>query len=189
MEKVKGIIRLKELGLPTPKTIFIKDFKSQLNEVNNFLLDKDYVMIRSDKEGQSTHCPRNLKCLSRQAKDFIKELNNNNYVAILQEYVPLNNHYSGNVLVLNNSFIIEAVRGGPTSKLNRDGLMNQHLRIEREGGVSFRYGEQLIPEKEIKMIVDRVRDLPKYNIYEFSRGPDWFYFWQVREDPTSKVLD
>lgn len=182
-------MRLKELSLPTPPTIFVKDLDAQRSEVNNFLLNRDYVMVRSDSEDKSTHCPRNLKCTPYQAKEFIKELNNKNYVAIVQEYVPLNNHYSGNVLKLGDSFIIETVKGGPTSKLNRDGLMNEHLRLSKEGEVLLRRGEEVITNRDLTRIINHVKELPEYHIYEFSSGPGWFYFWQVREDPTSRVLD
>lgn len=188
-EKVKGIIKLKELGLPTPQTIFVKDLELQRNDVNNFLMNKELVMVRSDKEGQPTHCPRNLKCKPIDAKEFIKKLNEDNYIAILQDYVPLNNRYSGNILTLSDSFIVELVRGGPTSKLNRDGIMHEHLRLDSQGSIIQHNGEEVIPRNELSMILKRVKDLPKYHIYEFSSGPDWFYFWQVRDDPTSKLLD
>jgi uncharacterized protein YlzI (FlbEa/FlbD family) len=188
--KVQGILKVKELGLPCPETLFVKNLNAQLNNVNNFLLGRDYVMIRSDHKNQRTHCPRVLKCKVGDALKVIKELNETGYVAILQEYVPLNNRYSGNILVLNNEFIIEAIMGGPLTKLNRDGLLHEHIRVSGDGQVLFHHGEKVIPKEEIKTIIDKVKNLPvKHNILEFSSGPDWFYFWHVREDPSSKLLE
>jgi len=189
-KKVAGIKKLFELGLPTPETVFINNVDEQRNKLNNFLLDKEIVMIRSDHESKSTHCPRNLKCSRYEAKSFIKQLNQNGYTAIIQDHVPLNNRYSGNILVLENSFIIEAMNGGPVSKLNREGVMHEHIRISRDGQILKRHGQQVIPVKDMQAIINRVKDLPvKNHILEFSSGPDWFYFWHAREDPTSKKLE
>jgi len=190
LKKIMGIKKLEELGLPTPPTVFISNLEEQVNELSNFLIGKDYVMIRSDSEKQSTHCPRNLKCSSYEARRFVQQLNNNGYTAIVQDYVPINNRYSGNILILNNSFIIESMNGGPVSKLNREGLMHEHLRTDKEGNIIMRHGSKVIPEQEVKAIINRVKDLPaKNHILEFSSGPDWFYFWHARKDPTSVKLD
>jgi len=189
-EKIEGINKVIRLGLPTPKTVFVKDLETQNNEVNNFLLGKESVMVRSEHPTKSTHCPRILKASPYEAKEFIKKLNSDGYTAILQEHVPLNNEYSGNILVLNNSFIIEAIRGGPVSKLNRDGLLHEHLRISKNGELITHHGESVIPMKEITKIINKVSDESlKNNIIEFSKGPDWFYFWHARADPTSKKLE
>ena len=188
-KKVEGIKKLVALGLPTPKTIFINNVEEQLNELNNFLLDKELVMVRSDHPSQSTHCPRVLKCTRYEAKSFIKQLNSQGFMAIVQEHVPLNNRYSGNILVLSDSFIIESMSGGPVSKLNRDGVVHEHVVI-KEGRVVKRQGRQVIPLNELQSIVNKVKGLPvKYHILEFSSGPDWFYFWHARKDLTSKVLE
>jgi len=189
-DKVNSIIKLKELGLPTPPTVFVNDLETQRNEVNNFLLDKEYVMIRSDRAGKSNYCPRLLKCNAREAKDFINKLNNDGYIAILQEHVPLNNRYSGNILVLEGSFIIESMRGGPGSKLTREGVLHEHLRISKEGMILHQHGESVIPKKDIEKLINNVKDLPvKHHIIAFSSGPDWFYFWDAQEDPSSKKLE
>ncbi|VVB74206.1 Uncharacterised protein [Candidatus Tiddalikarchaeum anstoanum] len=189
-EKIQGIIKLQKLKLPTPSTVFVADYEIQEQEINEFLLGREYVMIRSEKIGQSTHCPRNLKCPVFEAKKFITELNKDNYVAIVQDYIPLNNLYSGNILLLNNSFIIEAMQGGPVSKLNREGKVDIHLRINKEGKVIFKQGIELIPSSDISRIIGLVKDLPlKFHILEFSAGPDWFYFWHAKEDATSAKLE
>jgi hypothetical protein len=104
--------------------------------------------------------------------------------------VPLNNNYSGNILLLKDSFIIEVMKGGPVSKLNREGIVDEHLRINKMGDVTFHQGGSVIPSADLKDIINRVKDLSlTYHILEFSKGPDWFYFWHAREDKTSKKLE
>ena len=188
MKKVESIVKLKSLGLPTPPTIIIKNFEEQLNEINNFLSTRTYVMIRSDKD-DGMNCPRILKCPSYNAKEHIRRLNENGYVVILQDYVPLNNRYSGNALVLENLVVIEAIEGGPVSKISREGIIHQHVQLSKSGELINFHGREVIPKDELIKIFSIVRNLPKYHIYEFSSGPNWFYFWQAREDKTSRVLD
>ncbi len=187
--KINGIIKLKDWGLPSPSTVFINDLYAQSNELNNFLIGKKFVMIRSDKKGNSTHCPRLLKCNAYEVKDFIRRLNSQGYVAIVQDYVPLNNVYSGNILLLNNKLIIEVMRGGPVSKLNREGIVHEHLMADYSGNILFHRGEFVIPNRVVNQLIKLTNSIPKHNILEFSSGPDWFYFWHAREDPTSKLLD
>jgi len=188
--KINGIIKLRNLGLPTPKTLIINDYELQKQEINNFLMMRKFVMIRSEKEGQSTHCPSMIQCPINQAGSFIKELNTNGYAAIVQDYIPLNNIYSGNILVLNDSFIIEVMKGGPVSKLNREGKVDEHLRISKAGDTITHFGSNVIPINDVKKIISKVKDLPlKNHIIEFSSGPDWFYFWHAREDKTSAKLE
>jgi hypothetical protein len=189
-DKINGIIRLKEWGLPTPSTIFIKDAEKQKEELNNFLMSRELVMVRSERAGQSTNCPRMLKCKPYEARDFISKLNNDGYVAIVQDYVPLNNKYSGNILVLDNSIIIELIHGGPVSRLNREGLLHEHIRLGPDGRVIQRRGSEVIPFKELISLLDKLKELPvKHYIIEFSAGPDWLYFWHAREDKTSHMLE
>ncbi len=188
MRKIKSILKLKELGLPTPKTLIITDIEKQYNEINNFLAPRSYVMIRTDK-GDGTFCPRILKCPAYSAKDYIRQLLNSGYAVIMQDYVPLNNRYSGNALVLSKKIIIEAIEGGPVSKISREGLVHQHIQINKDGEILYEKGRSVIPMNELSKIVNLIKNLPAYHIYEFSAGPDWFYFWQAKEEPTSKKLD
>ncbi|MFA5405836.1 MAG: hypothetical protein WC307_00555 [Candidatus Nanoarchaeia archaeon] len=189
-DKIKGIIKLKEWGLPTPSTLFVNNHESQKEEVNNFLMNRELVMVRSERLGQSTNCPRKLKCSPYEAREFISKLNNDGYVAIVQDYVPLNNKYSGNILVFTTSIIIEAMHGGPVSKLNREGIMHEHIRLGADGRVLIKHGQEVIPYKELLSVLDKLKGLPiKNHIIEFSAGPDWLYFWHVREDKTSNMLE
>ncbi|MBN1923236.1 MAG: hypothetical protein JW791_00570 [Nanoarchaeota archaeon] len=189
-EKITSIMRIQELNLPTPKTVFVSDVESQNEELNNFLKGKDFVIIRSDKVGQASHCPSNIKCDSSNAESFISDLNKQGYAAIVQNHVPLNNRFSGNVLILSDCYIIEVMRGGPVSKLNREGVVHEHLRINKNGSLLFHYGERVIPEEDIKRVISRVQGLNlNYHILEFSSGPDWFYYWHIRKDDTSRLLE
>ncbi len=117
--KIDSIIQLQRLGLPTPKTVFVFDAEKQEAEIDNFLKNREMVMIRSDKDGCAGKCPHNLKCPKNEAKEFIKKLNSEGFAAILQEHVPFNAYASGNIMLLKNKMIIEMTEGSPLTKLNR----------------------------------------------------------------------
>ncbi len=185
-KKIEGIKRLISLGLPTPKTIFIKDIDNEINKLINFLSDKEFVMIRSESINQSTHCPSMIKATKHEALQFIKKLNDDGFIAIVQEHVPLNNLLSGTALRLNELFIIEAIRGGPGSKLTRNGLLDEHLRVNNNGEEVFHYGKRIITKNLVKLLMNYVSI--KHHIFEFSVGPDWFYFWDAKPDPTTSTL-
>lgn len=191
-QKIQSIMEIQRLGLPTPETIFVLDCEKQDNEIESFLADKDFVMIRSDKKGAS-FCPNNLKCPKHTAKEFIRELNKDGYAAILQEHVPWHDtQISGNILLLKNHIIIEVMQGGPLTRMNRYGEMHEHIKIERFNDCKevYRFGKRVLPEEIMQKIVKMVENLPfSYRIVEFAVAPNWLYFWQIRDDESSKMLE
>lgn len=190
--KIDSIIRLQRLGLPVPQTVFIFDSEKQDGEMENFLKNRDHVMIRSDKKDSEGKCPHNLKCPKSEAKDFIRKLNSEGFAAILQEHVPFNAFASGNVLLLKNKMIIELTEGSPLTKLNREGMMDEHIRMERFNGRKelHHHGKRLLSRNILKKVLDLVEYLPFENkIVEFAVAPDWLYFWQIRDDRTSGMLE
>ena len=190
-KKVEGIKNLKKYDLLTPKTIFIFDFKKQEKEIDNFIKDRNYVMIRSDKDNDVDFCPHNLKCPKSKAKEFIKELLSKNYVAILQECIPwTSNKVSGNILILKDDILIELMEGGPLILLNREGKLDEYIKIKKSSLKEIEHlGKRLIKKKELENILNLIKKVPPYKIIEFAIGPDWFYFWQIRDDKTTRGLE
>lgn len=190
--KINSIIQLQRLGLPTPETVFIYDAETQDAEIDGFLKDREFVMIRSDKKDSAGKCPHNLKCPKHEAKDFIKKLNSEGFAAILQEHVPFNAYASGNILLLKNKMIVEMMEGSPLTKLNREGKLDEHIVMERfNGRKEIRHnGKRLLTRNIIKKVLDLVEYLPFENkIVEFAVAPDWLFFWQIRDDKTSAMLE
>ncbi len=190
--KINSIVQLQRLGLPTPETVFIFDAEKQGSEMEGFLKNREYVMIRSDKSGCEGKCPHNLKCPKSDAKDFIKKLNSEGFAAILQEHVPFNAFASGNVLLLKSKMIVELTEGSPLTKLNRQGMMDEHIQLERFNGRKeiLHHGKRLLSRNILKKVLDLVEYLPFENkIVEFAVAPDWLFFWQIRDDMTSGMLE
>lgn len=190
--KINSIIQIRKLGLPTPQTVFVYDAEKQDAEIDGFLKNRELVMIRSDKSGCEGKCPHNLKCPKREAKEFIKKLNAEGFAAILQEHVPFNAFASGNIMLLKNKMIIEMMEGSPLTKLNREGKLDEHIRMERFGGRREirHHGKRLLPRNILKKVLDLVEYLPLENrIVEFAVAPDWMFFWQIRDDKTGGMLE
>ncbi len=190
MEKIKNILEIKNLNLPMPETVFVFDLRKQEKEIEEFINGKEFVMIRSDKKGNRNNCPHNLKCHANNAKSFIEKLNKEGFVAILQEHVPFNAFFSGNVLLLKNKIIIEVMEGSPLTLMNRYGKVDEHLQIERFTRKEIKhYGKRVLTRNIFEKILNLVEYLPIENkILEFAVGPDWFYFWEIRDDKTGKML-
>ncbi|MFZ3077327.1 MAG: hypothetical protein WA139_02630 [Candidatus Aenigmatarchaeota archaeon] len=190
--KIDSIIQLQKLGLPTPQTAFILDAEKQNAEIDVFLKNRELVMIRSDKNGCEGKCPHNLKCPKHEAKEFIKKLNAEGFAAILQEHVPFNAFASGNVLLLKKKMIVEMMEGSPLTKLNREGKLDEHIVMERFNGRKEirHHGKRLLARNMLKKVLDLVEYLPFENkIVEFAVAPDWMFFWQIRDDRTSAMLE
>jgi hypothetical protein len=189
-KKVKGIKDLGQYDLPTPQTTFIFDFNKQEKEINAFIKNRSYLMIRSDKENELDFCPHNLICPKAGAKDFIKKLTAKKFVVILQECISWKeDKLSGNILTLKNGVVIELMRGGPLIFLNRDGQVDEYLRVNKKGLVVEYSGKKIINKTDLDKVIKLIKKLPPYKIVEFSIGPDWLYFWQIREDKTAKGLE
>ncbi|OGY23458.1 MAG: hypothetical protein A2172_04520 [Candidatus Woykebacteria bacterium RBG_13_40_15] len=190
-KKVKGIKDLGKYNLPTPETIFIFDFEKQEKEIDDFIKNRRYLMIRSDKENDIDFCPHNLVCPKAEAKDFIKGLVSKKYVVILQECIPWQeDKISGNILTLKNEMLIELMKGGPLTLLNREGNVDESIKIKRKNLGKREYsGRRIIKKKDLDTILRMVKGMQPYKIVEFSIGPNWLYFWQIRDDKTAKELE
>lgn len=190
--KINSIVQLQRLGLPIPNTVFIFDAGKQDAEIDGFLNNRELVMIRSDKDGCAGKCPHNLKCSKSEAKSFIRKLDSEGYAIILQEHVPFNTTASGNIMLLKNKMIIEMMEGSPLTKLNRYGKLDEHIVMGRfNGRKEIRHsGKRLLARNILKKVLDLVEYLPFENkIVEFVVAPDWLFFWQIRDDRTSAMLE
>ena len=188
--KVKGVKDLEQYDLTTPQTIFIFDFKKQEKEIDTFIKNRDRLMIRSDKENELDFCPHNLICPKAEAKDFIKKLTSKKFVVILQECISWKeDKLSGNIMTLKNDVVVELMRGGPLIFLNRDGQVDEYLKVNKKGLVVEYSGRKIINKTDLDKILKMVKKLPPYKIVEFSIGPDWLYFWQIRDDKTARGLE
>lgn len=191
LKKVKSIEKLRKYGLPIPETTFIFDFKKQEREIDDFLVSKRIVTIRSDKENQTDFCPHDLRCERNAVKDFTKKLNAQGYVAILQRYVPIRrDRVSGNILVLKNRILIELMGTGPLTQLNRDGKVLEQIVLAKKNLKEIgHFGKRLISRKELVGILKKINNFPPYKILEFTLRPEGLYFWQIRDDRSAKCLE
>jgi|GEM_PF-1658058 len=194
LKKLESIKRILDNNLPFPKTIFVFDCKKQEKEIEEFIKNRKYVMIRSDKRDAKL-CPHYLKCPRNEAMNFIRKLNSDGYVAIVHDLSYLKNYsfddeVSGNVLLLKNHFIIEVVKGGPLTKLNRFGEMDESIRINRHSFEEVAHsGKRIIDKERLNKVLKMVNHLPAYKLVEFALGDDWLYFWQIRDEETARELD
>ncbi len=204
-EKVTSIINIQELGLPTPETIFISDSDVQIKDIEDFIENRNILTIRSDKIGQTEYCPHNLKCPKHEVINFVRELNSNEFVAIIQEYIPWEEPdfftiLSGNILLLKKYIVIEMMEGGPITLLNRYGKMDEHIQIKRYNNFeeTFHFGNRLISKNNLHKVLKLTENLSFDNkIFEFSIGNknidgiyyDWLYFWHIKDDKTSKSVE
>ncbi|MBI4101615.1 MAG: hypothetical protein HY443_01455 [Candidatus Nealsonbacteria bacterium] len=190
LKKVKSIEELKRCGLPIPETIFIFDFEKQEKEIDDFLVNKRIVTIRSDKENQTDFCPHRLRCERNNLKSFVKQLNATGYVAILQRYVPIRrDRVSGNILILKNRVLVELMGTGPLTALNRDGKVLEQITLDKSLKEINHFGVRLISRKEITGILKKIKNFPLYKILEFTLRPERVYFWQIRDDQSAKSLE
>jgi hypothetical protein len=192
LKKIEGIKKLQKYNLPMPETIFIFNFKKQEKEIEKFLENKKIITIRSDKKGNTDFCPNDLRCPKNKTKAFIKKITKNGYAVILQEYLPIrkNRIFSGNILVLKNHIIMELMGVGPLTWLNREGKMKEQIKFKKDNLRELEHsGRKLVRKKKLINIAKLVKNIPPYKILEFTlllKGP---FFWQIKEDKTSKRLD
>lgn len=190
--KIESIKELEKYGLPYPATVFVFDLGKQEKEVDDFLKDKEFVTIRSDKPGSTDFCPHWLRCPRAKAKGFVRKIIGQGYAAILQYYLPIkkNRLLSGNILVLKNHILMELMGVGPLTWLNRKGEMVERIEFGKAGLKEVEhYGQRLVPAKELAKIAALVKNIPPYNILEFTLRKEGVFFWQIRNDPTAKELD
>ncbi|MDO8424556.1 MAG: hypothetical protein Q7S70_01290 [bacterium] len=190
-KKIESIKRLQEYNLPIPETIFVFDFKKQEEEIDRFLVNKRIVTIRSDKEGKTDFCPHKLRCLRSEAKKLIKALVSKGFGVIVQRYIPIRrDRASGNILILKKKILLELMGTGPLTWLNRDGLVEERIEVRKNDGREIgHFGKRLITKKALKKILKLVKNTPPYKILEFTLRPEGLYFWQIRDDETTKGLE
>jgi len=192
--KINSIRAIKKYGLPMPATIFIFDFEKQEKEIDDFIKDRDYVAIRTDKRNGLDFYPHNLRCPKNQAKKLIKDLNLKGYAIILheQKHIPFGkkeNQISGNILILKDYFLIELMEGEPLILLTRDGKMDEFIKIEKKNLRELvRFGKRIIKKDDLNKILKMVSHVPDFKIVEFTLRPEGLYFWQIIDDKTSKTL-
>lgn len=204
--KIQSIMKIQELGLPHPETIFIFDFEKQEKEIEEFIKNKELLMIRTDRKENSDNCPHVLDCPKEDAKKAVKELNSKGYAVILSEYVPLKYKeedgkiietgdknaakFSGNILFLADRIIIDIMEGNPLTLLNRNGIVHEHIQSDNSLEEIFHWGERIAERETLEKIIKMLNGLDlKNKIVEFGVGPNWLYFWQIRDDKSSKMLE
>ncbi len=188
--KIKSIMKIQELGLPFPETIFIFDAEKQDDEIEEFLKDRELVIIRTDSMGNPENCPNKLDCPSAEAKQAIKKFNSKGYAAILSEFVPFDAKFSGNILFLSDRIIIETMKGNPLTLMNRHGIVHEHIHMDSSLKEIFHWGKRVADAETLEKIIRMFDNLNMKNkIVEFGVGPDWLYIWQIRDDKTSEKLE
>jgi len=190
--KIESIKELERYGLPFPETIFVFDFKKQEAEIDDFLKDKGFITVRSDKPGETDFCPHWLRCPRPKAKEFVKKVMGRGYAAILQYYLPIkkNRILSGNILTLENHIVMELMGVGPLTELNREGEMAEQIKFAKSDLKEIKhFGKRLIPARELAKIAALAKNIPPYRILEFTLRKEGVFFWQIRHDLTAKILD
>ena len=190
--KIKSIKEIQKYKLPCPETIFVFNFKRQEKEIDKFLKNKENITIRTDKKGKTDFCPHILRCSKNKAKPFIKEITAKGYAAILQQYLPIrkNRILSGNILILKNHILMELMGVGPLTWLNREGRMEEQVKFRKNNLREVEHsGKKLVGRKKLVNIVKMVRNIPPYKILEFTLRSEGPFFWQIKEDKTSKLLE
>lgn len=177
--------------MPSPEIIFVYDFKKEEKKIDDFLKNKEYVSIRSDRESGLNFCPHNLRCPKNKAKRFIKKFISRGYAAILQNYVPImRDRFSGNILILKNYILMELMEEGPLTWLTREGKVEEQIKIRKSDLKEVEhFGKRLVKKRELVNILKLIKKVPDYIIIEFTLRPEGLYFWQIREDKTAKKLE
>jgi len=194
-KKIKGIMELQKYKLPIPETLFVFDFNTQENEIENFIKNKDYIAIRTDRRGGLDFYPHNLRCPKDKAKNAIKDLNLKGYAVILHEqrHIPFgkkDHQVSGNALILKKNLIIEMMEGEPLIELNRDGKMDEFIEVEKNTLKEvLHHGKRIIKSRDLIKILKLISKLPNYKIVEFTIRPEGLYFWQIIDDKNTSTLE
>jgi len=189
--KIESIKKLQKYGLPIPKTIFVFDFKKQEKEIDEFLKNRKYITVRSDKREDTDFCPHWLGCPVKKAKNFIRKITLQGYAVILHEMVPIyRERASGNILVLKKYFFIELMGVGPLTWITREGKISEWIKVRKSDLKEVSHtGKRFLKKKELKNILKLAKRVPPYRVLEFSLRPEGLYFWQMIEDKTSKNLE
>lgn len=191
-KKIESIKKIKNYGLPYPETIFIFKFSEQKKEIENFLKDKKFVTIRTDKKGYSDFSICYLRCPKGKVKEKIKELTVKNYAVILQSYIPIrkSRKISGNILILKNDILVELIGKGPLTWLNREGKIEERVRFKKNNLKEIEhFGKRLIEKEQLTGILKLAKNIKPYKVLEFSLSSGVPYFWQIKDDRTAKKLD
>lgn len=191
-KKIESIKELQEYRLPVAKSIFIFNFKKQEEEIDNFLKDKKFITIRTDKGGYADFLPCHIRYPGNKAKEKIRELIAKKYAVIFQNYIPLrkDGEVSGNILILKKDIMVELMGKGPLTWLNREGKTDERLRLKKDNlREVYHCGKRLIKKRDLVGILKLVKNIKPYKILEFSLVSGVPYFWQIRYDKTAKKLD
>jgi hypothetical protein len=193
-QKIKGMTDIQSYGLPLPKTIFIYDYLKQKKEIDEFLKDRKYVAVMSDKKNGIYFCPHDLKCPVKRAKKLIEELIDDNFAVILQEQNrdPYKNRgqISGNLLTLKNELLFELMEGEPLVLLNRDGVLDESIKVDRKTLKElYHFGKRIIKRSDLKELVKKVNHLPPYKLLEFTLRPEGLVCWFLRDDETAREIE
>lgn len=194
-KKIGSIREIQKYGLPMSETIFIFDFEKQEKEIDDFIRNKDYVAIRTDKRNGLDFYPHNLRCPKSKAKKLIKDLNLQGYAIILheQEHIPFGkteHQVSGNILILKERYFIEIMEGEPLYLLTRDGKIDECIEIEKKGLKEVMHsGERAIKKEDLDKILRLIKPLPNFKIVEFTLRKDGLIFWQMIDDKTAGTLE
>ena len=189
-KKIESIKKLQKYKLPIAQTIFIFDFKKHEKEIEKFLKNKKLVTIRSDKKGSTDFCPLIIGCPKNKAKSLIKKISSKGYAVILQKYVPVRSKASGNILILKKHILVELIRTGALSLMNREGKIEEQIKFKKRDLTEVsHFGKRLIRKQDLINILKMVKKLPVYKLIEFTLRRDGLYFWQIKEDKTAKQLE
>lgn len=189
--KIESIKELKKYGLPVPQTIFIFNFKKQEKEIDDFLKNKRYVSVRSDKKGATDFCPHWLGCPVKKAKNFIRKIISKGYAVIIHELIPIYvERASGNILILKKYFIIEMMSIGPLTWMNREGKVEEWIKVRKSDFKEISHsGKRILRNKKLRNILKLTKRIPPYKLIEFTLRPEGLYFWQIKNDKTAKKLE
>jgi hypothetical protein len=189
-KKIESIKKLQKYKMPTAQTVFIFDFKKQEKEIDNFLKNRRLVTIRSDKKGRTYFCPLSIGCPRNKAKSLIKKISSKGYAVLLQEYVPVRSKVSGNILILKKNILVELIRTGALSLMDREGKFEEQIKFKKKDLTEVsHFGKRLIKKQELINIVKMVKKMPVYNLIEFTLRNNGLYFWQIKKDKTARKLE
>jgi len=193
--KINSMREIQKYQLPMSETIFVFDFAKQEKEIQDFIQDKDYVAIRTDKRNGLDFYPHNLRCPKNKAKKLIKELNLKGYAVIIheQKHIPFGkaeHQVSGNILILKEFYLIELMEGEPLYLLTRDGKIDEFVKVDKDTLKEVMHsGKRIIKKSDLDKTLKLIRRLPDFKIAEFTLRKDGLIFWQIIDDKTAKMLE
>lgn len=191
-KKIESIRELERYGLPIPETIFVFDFKKQEKEIMDFLKDKNFVTIRSDKRGGADFCPCSVRCPRGKAGEFMRKVIKKGYAIVLQRYIPVkkNRILSGNILIFKRHLLMELMGLGPLTWLNRKGKLAEQIRFRKDNLQELGHrGKRLTSKNKLASVAKLLKKVPPYKILEFTLTKEGPFFWQIKEDRTAEKLE